>query len=223
MLDRVAVLPDGRRPSAIRRFPPGCGRHHNAGARLPPRYPLPATAAAAKPPLPKPTPARAPKKPAPPPPGRTLPAAASSGAAGPGPSVGNGGKPAAAVTVRRPSAVRRYPPGCGRGVAVSKPPASSGEAGSEAGAGKPAAAVGNGDAKARACEMEVMLLRAAAPNRAEFNFHGGMQSEEGGDAGAHEEGGGKPWVVTGPMAMPLLPRAQHGRRSQAHRGRRPKP
>ncbi|CAN6165119.1 unnamed protein product [Urochloa humidicola] len=193
MIDRVPVPPSGR-PSAFRRFPLGCGRHRNAGAGLPPRYPATA-AAAAKPPLPKPGPARAAKKPTPPHPGRTLPAAATAGVAGPGPGVGNGGKAAAAVTVtvRRPSAVRRYPPGCGRGVVVSKLPASLGEAGSEVGAGKATAAV---------------------PDRAEFNSNGGVQSEEGGDAGAQEEGGGKPWVVAGPMAVPFLPWAQHGRRSQ---------
>ncbi|CAN6215099.1 unnamed protein product [Urochloa humidicola] len=204
MIDRVPVPPSGR-PSAFRRFPPGCGRHANAGAGLRPRYP----AAAAKPPLPKPA-----KKPTPPQPGRTLPAAASAGAAGPGLGVGNGGKAAAAVTVRRPSAVRRYPPGCGRVVAASKPTASLGEAGSEVGAGKPVAVVGNGDAKDRVCDLEEMLLRAAAPGRAEFNSNGGVQSEEGGDAGAQEEGGEKPWVVAGPMAVLFLPWAQHGRRSQ---------
>ncbi|CAN6202546.1 unnamed protein product [Urochloa humidicola] len=218
MLNRVAVLPTSGRPSAVRRFPRGCGRHHNAAgaAGLPPRYPLPATAAATKPPLPKgSTPARAANETAPPQPGRTLPAAASSGAAGPGPGVGNDvRKAAAAVTVRRASAVRRYPPGCGRGDAASKPPASSGEAGSEAGAGKTVVAVGNRDARGRVCELEVMLLRAAAPDRPEFNSNGGVQSEEGGDAGAQEEDGGKPWVVSGPMAVPFLPWAQHGRRSQ---------
>ncbi|CAN6179344.1 unnamed protein product [Urochloa humidicola] len=191
MIDRVPVPRSGR-PSAFRRFPPGCGRHANAGAGLPPRYPATtaAVAAAAKPPLPKPAPARAAKKPTPPHPGRTFPAAASAGAAGPGPGVGNEGKAAATVTVRRPSAVRRYPPGCGRGVVVSKLPASLGEAGSEVGAAKATAVVGNGDAK---------------ETTAEFNSNGGVQSEEG---------GGKPWVVAGPVAVPFLPWAQHGRRSQ---------
>ncbi|OEL34344.1 hypothetical protein BAE44_0004636 [Dichanthelium oligosanthes] len=218
----MLVLPADRRASAFRRFPRGCGRHHNAATGLPSRYPLPPTAAAAtatKPPLPNPSPARAANKTAPSQPKRTRPAAAPSGAEGSSRGVGNGRKAAAAVTARRVSAVRRYPPGCGRGVAVSKPPPSMGEAG----AGKPTAAVGNGEAMARACGREVMLRASAldhakfnsnALDDAEFNSNGGMKNGGGGDAVAQEEGGGKPWVVTGPMAVPFLPWAQHGKRSQ---------
>ncbi|RLN11561.1 hypothetical protein C2845_PM09G03120 [Panicum miliaceum] len=216
MLASVAVLPADRRPSAFRRFPPGCGRRTNAAARLPPRYPLPATAAAAasnKPPLPNPSLARAANKTAPPQPRRTLPAAAASGAAGPCRGVGSGRKAAAALTARRVSAVRRYPPGCGRGVAAPKPPASVGEGQGEAGAGKTTAVVCDGYAMARPCDLEVALL-ASALDHAEFNSNGEMQNEGGGDAGAREGVGGKPWVVTGLMAVPFLPWAQYGRRSQ---------
>ncbi|TKW19656.1 hypothetical protein SEVIR_4G034700v4 [Setaria viridis] len=178
MLSSVAALPADRRASAFRQFPRGCGRHHNAAAGLPPRHPVPKTAAATKPPLPNPSLARVANK--------SIPCI---------------------------SAVRRYPPGCGRVVAVSKPLASLGEAGSEADAGKPTAVEGNVDAKARACDREVMMP-ASALDLGEFNSNGGMQNEGGGDAGAQEEAGGKPWVVTGLMAVPFLPWAQHGRRSQ---------
>ncbi|PUZ62216.1 hypothetical protein GQ55_4G338900 [Panicum hallii var. hallii] len=211
MLASVAVLPADRHASAFRRFPPGCGRHTNAAARLPPRYPLKATAAS-EPPLPNPSPARAADKTAPPQPRRTLPAASSSGAAGPVRGVGSGRKAAAAVTARRVSAVRRYPPGCGRGVAAPKPPASMGEGQGEASAGKTAAVVCDGYAKARPGDLEV-ALRVSALDDAEFNSNGGMQNEGGGDAGAQEGVGGKPWVVTGLMAVPFLPWAQYGRRS----------
>jgi hypothetical protein len=216
MLASVADLPADRRASAFRRFPRGCGRHRNAAAGLPPRFPVPATTAAAtKAPLPNPSLARAANKSAPHRPTRIPPAVASSAAEGGGRGVGNGRKPAAAVSARCVvSAVRRYPPGCGRGrgVAVSNPPplASLGEAGSKAGAGKPTAVVGNGGAMARACDREVP---ASALHLAEFNSDGGMQNEGGGDAGAQEEGGGKPWMVTGLMAVPFLPWAQHWRRS----------
>ena len=132
MLASVAVPPADRHASAIRRFPPGCGRRTNATARLPPRYPLQATAAAApEPPLPNPSLACAANTTAPPQPTRTRPAAA-----GPGRGVGSGGKAAAAVTARCVSAVRRYPPGCGRDVAAPKPPASVSEGQGESGVGK---------------------------------------------------------------------------------------
>lgn len=134
--------------------------------------------------------------------------------------MGNGRKDAAAVTVPRVSAVRRYPPGCGRGVALSKsrPPDSEGEAESEDGSGKPSAVVGHGDAKARAWEDGEVMLRASALDGAEFSSNGGMTNGGDGDAGAQEEGGEKPWEVSGLMAVPFLPWAQHERRSQRASG-----
>ncbi|CAD6337716.1 unnamed protein product [Miscanthus lutarioriparius] len=220
------MLASNRRPSAsaVRRFPPGCGRHLNVAAG-PPLYQyhqLPTTAAAAKPKptLPNPS-ARGGTNTAPPPARRTLPATASFGAEAPCRGVGNGRKAAAAVTVPRVSAVRRYPPGCGRGVALSKSklPGSEGEAESEDGAGKPSAAVvGHGDPKARAWEDGEVMLRASALDRAEFSSNGGMTNGGDGDAGAQEEGGEKPWEVSGLMAVPFLPWAQHERRSQRASG-----
>nr|CAB3466996.1 unnamed protein product [Digitaria exilis] len=145
----VAVVPADRRASAIRRFPPGCGRRrrHNAAAtRLPHADPLPITssssssaAAAAKPPLPNPSIARAAHKAAPPRPRRADSAAAASGAEGNRRGVESGRKApaAAAVNVRSVSAVRRYPPGCGRGDAVSKRKAPVGEAGAAGAQEKP--------------------------------------------------------------------------------------
>nr|CAB3469505.1 unnamed protein product [Digitaria exilis] len=196
----VAVVPSDRRASAIRRFPPGCGRrrrrHHNdAATRLPHADPLPITsAAAAKPPLPNPSVARAADKAAPPRPRRATPAAASYGLEEPRRvGVGSGRKApaAAAVNVRSVSAVRRYPPGCGRGVAVSKRKAPVGESG----AGEPTEMVGNGETK--------------AGDLAQFNSNGVVLSTgDAGTAGAQE----KPWVVNGLMAVPFMPWAQHGRR-----------
>jgi len=116
--------------------------------------------------------------------------------------VGNGGKAAAAVTARCVSAVRRYPPGCGRDVAAPKPPASVSEGQGESGVGKTTAVLCTSYAEARPCDRE------------EFNSNGGMQNEGGGDACAHQGVGGKPWVVTGLMAVPFLPWAQYGSRSQ---------
>jgi len=214
------MLASNRRPSAVRRFPPGCGRPHNVAAGPPLYHQLPTTAAAAKtkPTLPNPS-ARGGTNTAPPPARRTLPATASFGAEAPGHGVGNGRKAAAAVSVPRVSAVRRYPPGCGRGVALSKSKTtdSDGEVESEDGAAKPSAVVGNGDPKARACDGEVML-RASALDGAEFNYNGGMTNGGDGDAGAQEEGGEKPWEVTGLMAVPFFPWAQHERRSQRASG-----
>ncbi|XP_039845447.1 immediate early response gene 5 protein-like [Panicum virgatum] len=235
MLASVADPPADRRASAFRRFPPGCGRRTNAAARLPPRHPLQATAAAAasEPPLPNPSLARAANRTAPPAPQpkRARPAAASSsGAAGPGPGVGSGGEAAAAVTTarrvsavrryppgcgrdvaapkpkppasaRRVSAVRRFPPGCGRGVAAPEPPASVGEGKGEAGAGETTAVQCDSYATARPCDPE------------EFSSNGVVQNEGGGDAGAQEGADGKPWAVTGLMAVPFLPSAQYGSRS----------
>ncbi|KAJ1258020.1 hypothetical protein BS78_10G041600 [Paspalum vaginatum] len=218
MLASVALPADHHRASAFRRFPPGCGRHHNASAGPPPHHPLPITTAAAKtkPPLPNPSTASGATKTAPPQPKPSIHAAASLGTAAPCRGVVNGRQAAAAVTVRRVSAVRRYPPGCGRAVAVYKPPASVGKVASEAGASKikPLAVGGNGtDSKARACDRE-MMLRKSALDHAEFNSNGGMKNGGDGDADAQEEGGRKPWVVTGIMAVPFLPWAQYGRRSQ---------
>ncbi|KAL6606625.1 hypothetical protein ACP70R_042278 [Stipagrostis hirtigluma subsp. patula] len=212
MLAHVAVpLADRRRASAVRRFPPGCGRHHNAAAGRP-RVALPSSTADL--PLLNSS-ARAAAKTASPTPRRTLPSATSSGTERPDRSVGNGrnaaAAAAAAVAARRVSAVRRYPTGCGRGVAVSKPLALAGEGG--AGATKPTAVVCNGEAKARACDKEAVLLDRAL-DHGESDSNGGVKNGGGGDAGAREEGGGKPWVVTGLMAAPFLPWAKYGRRSQ---------
>ncbi|AQL02122.1 uncharacterized protein [Zea mays] len=218
MLARVV----DRRASAIRRFPPGCGRPHKPAAGPPPYHRIPTAAAAkTKHTLPNPS-ARAATNTAPPPPRQTLSATASLGAEAPDRGVGSGRNAAAVVTVRLVSAVRGYPPGCGRGVAVSKskPPDSEDEAEREDGAGNPSAVVGNGDPKARACDGDVML-RASALDHAEFSSNGGVTTGGDGDAGAHDEGGGKPWEVTGLMAAPFLPWARHERRSQRGSGGRP--
>jgi hypothetical protein len=66
-----------------------------------------------------------------------------------------------AVTVRRASAVRRYPPGCGRGVAVPVPVAKPSvlvvESEGWVGASKPLAELCM-ETKARACDKEAVLL-----------------------------------------------------------------
>ncbi|TVU12604.1 hypothetical protein EJB05_46255, partial [Eragrostis curvula] len=222
MLVGVAVLPYDRRvASAVRRFPPGCGRPRNAAAQKPPR-PLPPSTT--KLPLPNPS-ARAATGAAAPPPRRTIPAAAASGTVETDRGAGNEGEATPAVTVRRVAAVRRYPPGCGRGVAVAKLPALVGEG--EAGASESSVLVGVGEAvaskplaevcieaKGKACDREAALCECAIGD-SEFNFDGGMENGiGGGDAGAQEEGSGKHWVATALMEEPLIPWAQHGRRSQ---------
>ena len=139
--EAAAAVTTARRVSAVRRYPPGCGRDVAA---------------------PKPKP------------------------------------PASA---RRVSAVRRFPPGCGRGVAAPEPPASVGEGKGEAGAGETTAVQRDSYATARPCDPE------------EFSSNGVVQNEGGGDAGAQEGVDGKPWAVTGLMAVPFLPSAQYGSRS----------
>ncbi|EER87839.1 hypothetical protein BDA96_10G043700 [Sorghum bicolor] len=219
----LVMLASNRRASAsaVRRFPPGCGRPHNVAAGPPPYHRLPTTAAATtktKPTLANPS-ARGGTNTALPPARRTLPATASFGAEAPDRGVGSG---MTAVTVRRASAVRRYPPGCGRGVALSKPKppdSSEGEVESEDGAGKPSAAVvGHGGPKASAWEDGEVMLRASELDGAKFSSNGGTTNGGDGDSGAQEEGGGKPWEVSGLMAMPFLPWAQHERRSQRASG-----
>ncbi|KAL6839637.1 hypothetical protein ACP4OV_030576 [Aristida adscensionis] len=208
----AAVPPaDRRRASAVRRFPPGCGRPHNAAPRPPPQHPFPSSTAHL--PLVKPS-ARTAAKTASPPPTQTLHPAAYSGTQGPDRGAGSVRRAAAAaLAARRISAVRRYPPGCGRGVAVSKPPALAGDG--EAGAGRPTAVACEGEAKARVRDEEA-VLRDRALDLGEFDCNGEMQNGGGDGVGVPdpEEGGGKPWVVTGLMAAPFLPWAQYGRRSQ---------
>lgn len=231
MLD---VRPADRRvASAVRRFPPGCGRPRNAAAQKPLR---PHPSSATKPPLPNPS-ARAAATTTTPLPGGTV--------------------PAAEVTVRRASALRRYPPGCGRGVSVPKPPelvvegegmppalmvAGEGEAAArkppalvlegedEASVMKPQALVLEGEgetgaskppselcieAKENVCDREAVFCECAIDD-GDFSSDGWM--EDGGsygDAAAQEEGCGKPSVVTdlmtAPAPAPFLPWAQHGR------------
>ncbi|KAF0910785.1 hypothetical protein E2562_004758 [Oryza meyeriana var. granulata] len=121
---------------------------------------------------------------------------------GDGPVVGIEVPAAEVVLVRRASAVRRYPPGCGRGAAVSNAGAPAGEGRAEP--SKEQSALCNGEAKAIAGDQKVVV---------DADFNGWMNC--GGDTGgAEEEGGGRPWDLTGLMVLPFLPWAQHGRRSQ---------
>uniref|UniRef100_A0A0E0L7V0 Uncharacterized protein n=1 Tax=Oryza punctata TaxID=4537 RepID=A0A0E0L7V0_ORYPU len=189
------MLAAGHRASAVRRFPPGCGRDHRAAH--PPEQPSPSTTTTNL---------------LRPPPNASVRAATKSpklarqpllAVASPGPDRGEGNGlvagievPAAAevVLVRRPSAVRRYPPECGRGVAVSKP-------------SKEQAALRNGEAKTIAVDGD---------QRVEVDAGSNGWVNCGGDGGGvrQEEGGGRPWDLTGLMLPPFLPWAQRGRRSQ---------
>jgi hypothetical protein len=159
----LAVPPTHRRAaSAVRHFPPGCGRPGNAAAGKPPR-PLPPSTT--KPPLLVPT-LRSATTTAAPAPRRMVPAAASSGTAGTNNGAENGREASTAVTVRRASAMRTYPPGCGRGlpvpvpVAVAMPPALVVEGEDEAGASKQLAELCI-EAKAKVCDREPVLCECA--------------------------------------------------------------
>lgn len=188
------MLAAGHRASAVRRYPPGCGRDHRAAH--PPGQPGPSTTATN---LLRPPPnasARAATK-SPKLARQPLLAVATEG---PDHGEGNGlvagiEVPAATtevVLVRRASAVRRYPPGCGRGAAASKP-------------SKAQSAPRNGEAESIAGDQKVEM---------DAGSNGWMDC--GGDAGGvrQEEGGGRPWDLTGLTLPPFLSWAQHGRRSQ---------
>uniref|UniRef100_A0A0D9WLU2 Uncharacterized protein n=1 Tax=Leersia perrieri TaxID=77586 RepID=A0A0D9WLU2_9ORYZ len=196
------MLAAGHRATAIRRFPPGCGRHHRP--THPPAPSTTTTTAAAsllRPPHAWTKTTSLPRQP--------LLAVETDGRSDRG--EGNGSvagierPPAEVELVRRASAVRRYPPGCGRGSAAAVP--SVGVSAGEGGA-KPSeeqSGLCNGDEKGSDGDQKVVV---------DADSNGGMDcgGDSGGGAEEEEEegGGGRP----GLMLPPSLPWAQHGRRSQ---------
>ncbi|KAL5226095.1 hypothetical protein ABZP36_012734 [Zizania latifolia] len=208
----VALPATRHRASAVRCFPPGCGRHHRAANSPEQEQPRPSTADLLLPPKPS---------------ARTATKAPSHArqplltvAEGPDRGEGNGSAagievPAAAVLLARlVSAVRSYPPGCGRGAAVSNPGTLVG--GGDAEPSRPqAAVVCNGEAKAIAGDQKVAVCEGTL-DRGDSDSNDGLNC--GGDVGDPlEEGGGRPWNLTGLMLAPFLPWAQRGRRRRSQR------
>ncbi|KQK19873.1 hypothetical protein BRADI_1g50980v3 [Brachypodium distachyon] len=188
-----------RRASAVRRFPPGCGRQPSNASQPPHRLVRFAADDGA-----------------PPTPSASWRAARFPGTQGHGRGWGDGSMDgidalaAAEVIARRASAVRRYPPGCGRSVAAPKPEplvAMEGEK-SEGGAIELLAAVCDVEAKAIAGAQKVALCGSTALEGGESGSNGGVES--GGR-------GGEPLLVAELASSPLLPWAQRGRRSQQRR------
>ncbi|CAM0912752.1 unnamed protein product [Alopecurus aequalis] len=208
-------LPAVRRgASAIRRFPPGCGRKHRDAAQPPLRL-VPVSFAANDGPPPNPT-ARAAAKTS------SAPAARLPGTEGHNRGRENGPMsrtkdPAAAeVVVHRLSAVRRYPPGCGRGFAVPKPEASAVACEGEGGAIELLAEVCDVEAQAIDGDQEVVPSASTLDN-GEANSDG-VGCTMGEDGGSALEGcGGGPSIANGTIPAPLVPWAQHGQRSQQRR------
>jgi hypothetical protein len=206
-----------RRASAVRRFPPGCGRQHS-NAAPPPRRAVPAPYSANGDPPPKPS-AKTSSTPA----AARFPENEAHDRGGPHEPVTGTKDPAdAEVVVRRLSAVRRYPPGCGRGLAVPKPEGSAvtsdGEAG---GAMELLAAVCDVETKAADGDQELLPSASAVDNGDASSDGAGKSGGDGG--GGALEGCGSPGPPTPPCTMagitlaPLLPWAQHGQRSLQRR------
>ncbi|KAF7093540.1 hypothetical protein CFC21_095945 [Triticum aestivum] len=197
-------LPAGRRlASAVRSFPPCCGRQQGNAAQ-PPRRPAPVPSAANDPPPRNPY-ARAATKPSSPPAAARLPGAKGHdrGEAD-GPMAGTRAPAAAEVVTRRLSAVRRYPPGCGRVVAAPKPEAPVAVAREE-----DAGAI---DLLAAVCDVEAEAL--AADRKADGSDGEG---KGGGDGDGALAGCGSPGPPRDMAEIALVPWAQYGQRSQQRR------
>ncbi|KAE8776951.1 hypothetical protein D1007_50313 [Hordeum vulgare] len=208
-------LPAGRRlASAVRRFPPGCGRQQGNAAQ-PPRRPSPVPSAASIGPPPNPY-APAAAKPSPTPAAARLPGTGGHDRGGAdGPTAGIRAPAVAEVVTRRLSAVRRYPPGCGRRVAVPQPEA-------------PLAAVPEDDAGAidllaAVCDFEAEALAAyrkgvpCAGDGGEADDGSEGKGKGGGDSVGALAGCGNPGPPQDMAGIALVPWAQHGQRSQQRR------
>ncbi|KAG8093943.1 hypothetical protein GUJ93_ZPchr0012g20606 [Zizania palustris] len=212
----VALPATRHRASAVRIFPPGCGRHHRAAHSLEQELqPRPSTADLLRPPKPSArTATRAPSH------ARQTVLTAAEGTdrvEGNGSTAGIEVPAAAGLLARLVSAVRTYPPGCGRGAAVSNSGTLVG--GGDAEPNKPhAAVVCNGEANTTAGDQKVVVCEGTL-DRGDSDSDDGLNC--GGDVGGPlEEGGGRPWNLTGLMLAPFLPWAQHGRRRRRSQRRK---